>query len=278
MQTISPKSFPTSLRNLSRGQLLLPSRRWYHQAPRPSVFRDDRLLPYTFIAICCGGCALGYYAQNQSQSGGDTRLLDLIHKHAAYSLANIREGRYYTMITSSFMHFSPIHLTCNMYGLYQLGPLMTMYFGPATFLVIWIGGSIACDGATLYWDSMKEKAAAKFVQLKSAGGGMSNIWRLNRNADLQNLQTHAIGIGASGSVLSMLAVFVGMMPTHKIMLFPVPLPMPAWIAALGFVAGSAYCLRENYLPAIGHAGHLGGLGFGLAYYIVRLRPWLRRFR
>lgn len=150
---------------------------------------------------------------------------------------------------------------------------MTMYFGPASFLVIWIGGSLACDGATLYWDSMKEKAAAKFTN-----GGFGNMWRRNRNADLQALNTHAIGIGASGSVLSMLAVFVGMMPTHKIMLFPIPLPMPAWIAVMGFVAGSAYCLKENYLPAIGHVGHIGGMGFGLAYYFARLRPWLRRVR
>lgn len=275
MQAISRKSLNTSLRSLSKRQLLLPSRRWYHQDPRPSFFRDHRLLPYTFIAICCGGCALGYYADQQSQSAGDTRLRDLIHKHAAYSLANIREGRYYTMITSSFMHFSPLHLACNMYGVYTLGPIMTMSFGPATFLVVWMGGSIACDGATLYWDSRKEAAAAK---QKFTSVGSSNIWRLNRNAELQDLDTHAIGIGASGSLLSMLGVFVGMMPTHQIMLFPIPLPMPAWIAALGFVAGSAYCLRENYLPAIGHVGHLGGMGFGLTYYFLRLRPWLRRFR
>lgn len=279
MAKTSPINIYRSVRSLSKVPSRLLSRRWYHQQPpRPSLLRDHRFLPYTFIAICCGGCALGTYAQAQAKNKNDTRLLDLLNKHAAYSLDNIREGRYYTMITSSFMHYSPIHLFCNMYGLYQLGTLMTAYFGPAQFVAIWIGGSLACDGAQLYVDYAKDQAAKAFTQVRSASGGMSNIWRPNRNADVQALETHAVGIGASGSILSMLTVFVSMMPKEKIMLWPIPIPMRAWVAALGFAAGSAYCLKENYLPVIGHAGHLGGMGFGLAYWFVKLRPWLRRFR
>ena len=266
-----------SLRIPARYPVAASFRRRFHQNFQPSIIHNPKVLPYTFIAICCGGCAVGYFAKQESALGRPD-LLDSIKTHVAYSLQNIREGRYYTMITSSFMHFSGIHLLCNMYALYQLGPLMIIYFGPAAFFTLWIGGSIACNASALYWDSMKERASNAFTPARSASGGMSNIWRNNPNVDLQNLHTHAIGIGASGSICSMLAVFVSMMPNHKIWLFPVPVPLPAWFAAVGFVATSAYWLKENILPWIGHAGHLGGMGFGLAYYFGRLRPWLRRFR
>lgn len=267
---LASKSFHLRSNNL----LKAPTQRAYHQNARPSILHRPNFLPYTFIAICCGGCALGCYAKQESQRGRSA-LRNLITKYAACSLQNIREGRYYTMITSSFMHFSPIHLACNMVGLYSFGPLIVMSFGPATFLVAWIGGSIACDSALLYWDSMKEKPASQYQQTKSASSGMSNVWRRNPDADLQAPQTHAVAIGASGSICALLGVFVGLSPTAKIQMFLLP-PLPAWIAMAGFTAASVYCMSENLFPFIGHAGHLGGLGFGLAYYYGRLRPWIRR--
>ena len=254
-----------------------PSRRGYQQHARPSIFHDTRVLPYTFIAICCGGCYVGYSA-NQNAHSGRPGLMNLIDKHATCSLKNFREGRYYTLITSSFMHISPYHLLCNMLGLYSFGPVIVGSFGPAAFLTAWFGGSIACDSATLYWQSMKERAAAAFVQTRPTSGGLSSIWRRRPDANLQDLQTHAKAIGASGSVLALLGVYVGMKPHSGLFIFPIPAAIPAWIALTAFVAGSAYCVSENLFPAIGHTGHLGGIGFGLAYYYSWLRPWMRRFR
>ena len=83
-------------------------------------------------------------------------------------------------------------------------------------------------------------------------------------------------VGASGSILGMFALFGCMVPFHKIMIFPLPVSVSAWIGIGVFAAGSAYCLVGQVLPMIGHAGHLGGMGFGVLYWAVRARRRVRR--
>ena len=222
---------------------------------------NPNILPYTFMAICCAGCAFANYARTTHP-----QLLPLIDRHAVCSLQNIREGRYHTMLTSSLTHFSPIHLAANMFGLSQLGPLMVTAFGPSGFLVLWVGGSLACDTATLYWERMLQQADGAGAQSRTMKGIRPE----------QTVETKAVG--ASGSVLGMLAVFGCRMPKHRIIVFPLPIPMPAWLAIGSFAVGSVYCAVNVLLPFIGHAGHLGGMAFGTAYYYTWGRRYLKRLR
>ena len=247
------------LRRLSRFQ-----RRFYLSSPpsHPSLLRRNaNILPYTFIAICCAGCAFSNYAVAYEPS-----YLEPINKHAVCSLQNVREGRYYTLLTSSFTHFNPIHLLMNMAGLQSFGPSVVSIFGPGAFLVLWVGGSLACDTASLYWDWLAQQASR---------AGAVEGWRqiLRRpGAIVENR-----GVGASGSLLAMFAAFVCMLPNAKVTLFPLPVPLRAWIAIGSFAAGSAYCAVNALLPYIGHAGHLGGMAFGAGWYYIWGRRVLRRF-
>lgn len=48
----------------------------------------------------------------------------------------------YRLITSVFLHASIIHLACNMYSLYILGPQLESFFGKVKYSIIFIGSGI----------------------------------------------------------------------------------------------------------------------------------------
>ena len=58
----------------------------------------------------------------------------------SYNLANnymsLRSGKYYTLITSMFLHADIIHIAFNMYALYILGPQVEKYYGKCKFLLM----------------------------------------------------------------------------------------------------------------------------------------------
>ena len=162
-----------------------------------------------------------------------------------------------------------------MVGLYTLGPLVVSTFGPGAFLTLWVGSSLACDTAVLYWDWLGQQAKqAKFARIWGEGIG-KNI-RQYRTREEPIVETHSIG--ASGSVLGLFAAFTCMMPRHKVMIMPIPFPIQAWIGIGGFALGSLYCAVNGLFPFVGHAGHLGGMAFGTAWFAVWGRRVLRRGR
>lgn len=155
-----------------------------------------------------------------------------------------------------------MHLAFNMFGLYSLGPIIVTIFGPVSFLALWVGSSLACDAATLYWDHAKQQAAKARMA--------SSRWQR------PEVLVETRSVGASGSILGMFAAFTCMAPNHQVTMFPIPFPMPAALAIGVFTVGSLYCLAEGLLPGIGHTGHLGGMVFGAAYYFTWGRRILRR--
>ena len=73
-----------------------------------------------------------------------------------------------------------------------------------------------------------------------------------------------IAIGASGAVFALGGLLAAMRPKLKVIVFPLPVPIPLWIAVIGgFVILS-------FLPFVAWQAHLGGLIFGLILgYIFR---------
>lgn len=59
-----------------------------------------------------------------------------------YVLANnyefVQSGQIYRLITSMFLHSDIIHIACNMYALYILGPIVERYYGKTKFLFIYM--------------------------------------------------------------------------------------------------------------------------------------------
>lgn len=50
--------------------------------------------------------------------------------------------QYYRLITSSFTHVEILHILMNMFSLYNIGPLVELYFGHFYFLLIYFGSMI----------------------------------------------------------------------------------------------------------------------------------------
>jgi len=68
----------------------------------------------------------------------------------------------------------------------------------------------------------------------------------------------SLTIGASGAVFAVGGSLTVMRPKLRVIIFPVPVPVPLWAAVIGgFVILS-------FLPNVAWQAHLGGLAFGLA--------------
>jgi len=59
------------------------------------------------------------------------------------------------------------------------------------------------------------------------------------------------------------------LPGGSIIVFPIPLPIPAWLYAVIFILASIYGIGRN-IGNIGHDAHLGGAlaGIAAAYFIL----------
>ena len=140
----------------------------------------------------------------------------------------------WTIVTSLFVHAGLWHIFANMMTLYFFGTYLTRLIGENKFLIVYFGGGIL--GSIL------------FILLASP---------------------FSIGVGASGAIFALGGALAIMRPKVPVMVFPIPAPIPLWVAVIGgFVILTAV---SRFLP-IGWQAHLGGLVFGLiAGYFFKKR-------
>ena len=62
---------------------------------------------------------------------------DTLVKFGANVPSLIRSGDYYRLIASGFLHIGVIHLLCNMYSLFILGPNIEHFYGKAKYILIY---------------------------------------------------------------------------------------------------------------------------------------------
>ena len=147
----------------------------------------------------------------------------------------------WTIVTYEFVHASPWHIFFNMIGLYFLGPALENQWGSRKFLLFYLICG-AC-GALLY------------LFLTHVG-----------------LLAPGILIGASGSVLAILAACAILFPHTTVILFIFPIPIR--VAAAGLIIVYAINIVTSQGNAGGDAAHLGGMAAGAAY--ILLTPRLER--
>jgi len=146
-------------------------------------------------------------------------------------------SRPWTLVTTMFMHSSIMHIFVNMISLYFLGSGVLVLIGQNKFLLVYFLGGIA--GSFL------------FILLSP--------------------QT---AVGASGAVFALGGVLAVMRPKLKVVVFPIPAPLPIWaVIIFGF-------LIISFFPGIAWQAHLGGLLVGLAFgfYFRRKQPRIMFFQ
>lgn len=142
-----------------------------------------------------------------------------------FSISAIVAGKdYLRLITSILVHGSVGHLAFNMFSLYAFAAGIEAAYGH---------GAIA------------------YIYLCSAIGGSILSLIMHRH------EPGYRAVGASGGVCGVIFASIFLVPGGRIIVFPIPLPMPAWLYAILFVAFSLYGMKKAF-GGIGHDAHLGG--------------------
>jgi membrane associated rhomboid family serine protease len=144
----------------------------------------------------------------------------------------------WTLLTSMFLHLDFYHLVLNMVSLYFFGIYLGQIIGEKNLLLVYFTGGIA--GGLLF------AATSLFL-------GIPN----DRTAAL----------GASGAIFAIGGALAILRPNIQVFMFPIPFPMPLYIAVFGFM------VVMSFLPGIAWQGHFGGLIIGALFGLLHRKKY-----
>lgn len=261
------RSLPRAgMRFFASGIAHRPLVRGYHSAPpNPPGSRFPLLARRIFTWGTIGANAYVFLMWNTSKpssrddpdSPRQARLRRDLMENWTLSQKNLREGRYWTLLTSAFSHRDAGHLLLNMFAFTFVSGLgFSSGLGAARMVVLALGSAVASSASSMLDETTRT----------GAGGGGSSPGHAH--------------LGASGMVEGLLVALTLMRPRVPVYVMFVPVAIPLWVAAGAFVAWDYYHLvRERQrgpTPGwmgsyVGYSAHLGGAAFGAAYYLLRLR-------
>ncbi|MCX6008671.1 MAG: rhomboid family intramembrane serine protease [Chloroflexi bacterium] len=193
-------------------------------------YRGDNIAPILAIIILC---FLVYIATILP------RFLDFLNYNLV-ELFGLQPATFihmpWTIVTNLFVHdpSSPWHLIFNMLTLYFFGTFLIRLVRTRTFLVIYFLGGIV---------------------------GNIFVWLLQ-------MHSYIPVIGASGAIFALGGTLAVLTPRLRVYAFPIPVPMPLWVAVIGgFII---LALASGFL-SISWQGHLGGLVTGLLAGLILRR-------
>lgn len=145
--------------------------------------------------------------------------------------------RPWTVVTYMFLHANFGHLFFNMLGFFFFGPRLEMRLGGSGFL--------------------------RFYIIAGIGGALSQTL----------FATAAPMVGASAGVYAVLVGFAYYWPRETIILFPIPIPIQAWILVSAYVFMSILNGVTGSAAGVAHFAHLGGAVVGFLF--LKWREWRR---
>ncbi|MCI2049286.1 MAG: rhomboid family intramembrane serine protease [Lachnospiraceae bacterium] len=77
----------------------------------------------------------------ETLAGGSTKT-EVARRFGAMYTPDLKRGQIYRLFTAMFLHFGVLHLLCNMYSLYNLGPALEYICGAGWYLIIYIGSGL----------------------------------------------------------------------------------------------------------------------------------------
>ncbi len=234
------------------------------------------------IGLCCGTYSYQWIGERLAEQG-DRSLSDQVQQNLVNSLENMKAGRWWVMVTSSFAHVNLLHLGLNMWCLWGFGKSFVAVFGVPHFVGLWMFSAASCSAAQIYWEKTRER-----LRMELSGRQWDRAPDLSiLGIPISRARAQAItggsgslglryggSVGASGVACGVTGLFLCFVPGMRVRVLV--LQMPLWLCESIWVVGSVFGMATGSLPFIGHAGHLGGTAMGVAYYYGMARPWLRR--
>jgi membrane associated rhomboid family serine protease len=157
----------------------------------------------------------------------------------------LHHRQYERLLTSALIHADWVHFGFNAFTLYNFGKNIEFIYGAKILLVIYLTSILGGDGLSLL---------------------------IHRKHEYRSL-------GASGGVCGVLFASIFLLPGGSIMLYPLPIGIPAYIYAIIFLVYS-FVSHRRQRDNIGHDAHLGGAIFGLLLaatvnpHAVGASPWM----
>lgn len=163
----------------------------------------------------------------------------------AWQIKNRHE--YWRFFSYALVHAGWGHLLINMMVLYSFGTnvedVFETAFGHTQGAMIFLAFYIISIVVSTSWDYIKHR---------------NNV--------------HYNAVGASGAVSAVLFSSILTSPTAKLIVFPLPIPIPAYLFGILYLLYSIIMVRKNN-DNIGHAAHLIGALFGMIFtFIILYKP------
>ena len=146
----------------------------------------------------------------------------------------LRRRQYQTIVTSGIVHADLPHLIFNALTYFFFAFQVERQIGPARFAALYLFGLVVSDLGT---------------------------WYKHRN------DPGYASLGASGAISAVLFASIVYFPSQTLFILPFPVPIPAPLFAIGYVAYSWYSARHAR-GRINHDAHLGGALAGLAFVLL----------
>jgi membrane associated rhomboid family serine protease len=149
-----------------------------------------------------------------------------------------------TIVTSGFVHADLPHLLFNMVTFWYFGIPLERRIGTEMFVLLYMAGLLLSQ-----WGSYRKHREDP---------GYATL-------------------GASGAISAVLFAYIVYWPTHSLYMFFIPLPIPAPLFGVGYLAYTIWSAKQNR-GRINHDAHLGGALAGLAFVALfdpgaYLRAW-----
>lgn len=200
---------------------------------------------YTIIGLNILVFGSWMYAAETLRKFSDPRPYIFLSKNFLSGLTNVREGRWWTMLTSCVSHEQLNHFLVNMVSLAFMAPPVLALTGPTTFVLLYFGAGIV--------SSVVSMVGKQLVPPKDERRGLGSF-------------SH----GASGSVYAIMATFACVNPTATFLIFFV-IPAPAWACVSGIFAWDLWHAAKTPKGRTDSAGHVGGILAGILFWRFGLR-------
>ena len=165
----------------------------------------------------------------------DQRLLDRL---ILWPPAISRHKQYERLLTHGFIHADWMHLLFNMITLWSFGTLVERVFSelitPAGFVLFYLSAIVVAILPTY----LQHRNDAQYGSL-----------------------------GASGGVSAVLFAFILFDPWSTLIIFPIPVPIPAILFAVLYVGYSIWMDRRGR-DNVNHSAHLWGAAYGVLFTLV----------